>query len=158
MQQAAIKCETPRGAVTFTVIKRFERTTIQKVMLVQCSLKSWFCNKLADHGGRRGYVAQALTKWRHSVASSGAPSDDAPRIVPPHPHGNQNRKCFACIFRHRISLLATIARTHSGLAVYMSKFAGLLNVFYNPGRTKKNVKMNSCLQIDVIRNGDIVCP
>jgi hypothetical protein len=101
MQQAAIKCETPRGAVTFTVIKRFERTTIQKVMLVQCSLKSWFCNKLADHGGRRGYVAQALTKWRHSVASSGAPSDDAPRIVPPHPHGNQNRKCFACIFRHR---------------------------------------------------------
>jgi hypothetical protein len=57
-----------------------------------------------------------------------------------------------------ISLLATIARTHSGLAVYMSKFAGLLNVFYNPGRTKKNVKMNSCLQIDVIRNGDIVCP
>ena len=72
MQQAAIKCETPRGAVTFTVIKRFERTTIQKVMLVQCSLKSWFCNKLADHGGRRGYVAQALTQWRHSVASSEA--------------------------------------------------------------------------------------
>ena len=75
MQQAVIKCETPRLELsrTFTVIKRLERTTIQKVIkLVQCSLKSWFCNKLADHGGRRGYVAQALTQWRHSVASSEA--------------------------------------------------------------------------------------
>jgi hypothetical protein len=28
-----------------------------------------FCNKFVDHGGRRGGASQALTRWRHPVAS-----------------------------------------------------------------------------------------
>jgi hypothetical protein len=29
-------------------------------------------NKFVDHGGRRGNTAEALSQWRHSVASSEA--------------------------------------------------------------------------------------
>ena len=30
-------------------------------------------NESVDHGGRRGYTAQALARWPHPVASSEAP-------------------------------------------------------------------------------------
>jgi hypothetical protein len=59
-----------------------------------------FSTEVIDHGGRD--AMQALTRWRHPLASSealvGCASwGDAPRIAPPHPRGRQNGCRFACI-------------------------------------------------------------
>jgi hypothetical protein len=61
-----------------------------------------FRPKIIDHGGRHGNAMQALAQWQHPMASSEA--QDVlhrvmqTRISPPHPHGNQNRQQFSCIF------------------------------------------------------------
>jgi hypothetical protein len=42
-------------------------TRQKKVMFCWCFCVSF---KIVDHGGRQGNTSQALTQWRHSVASS----------------------------------------------------------------------------------------